>query len=301
MKSLDPNCDAARDLASGRYVIRPLDAAGLAAVTVPWMRECGWNPGWHDAETFPLADPEGFLIGELDGQPVATVSGVRYDDRFAFLGCYIVREAFRGRGYGLAIHEAARSRLEGCTQGGDGVLSNVDLYRRIGRVYAHRNARYEGWRPASVPPPEEPVVPVDSVPWTALEALDRACFPAPRAAFLRAWVGQPDSHAVAVPGPSGSGELRGFGVIRKCFHGWKIGPLSARDPSAAEAAFRGLLAPLPAGDPFVLDVPETNTAALDLVRRHGLAEVFATARMYTGPFPPVHAGWIYGITTFELG
>lgn len=299
MKRLSSSSDAARHLAEGRYVIRPLDAAGLAAVTIPWMRDAGWNPGWHDAQTFPVADPGGFWVGELDGEPIATVSGVRYDDTFAFLGCYIVREPFRGRGYGLAIHEAARARLQGCTQGGDGVLANVELYQRIGRVYAHRNARYEGRRPATVPGPALPVVRATEVPWAALETFDRACFPAPRAAFLRAWIGQPDGHALAVP--AGDDAVRAYGVIRRCFRGWKIGPLLARDPHAAEAVFHALLARIPAGDPFVLDIPEPNLAALDLVQRHAMTEVFATARMYTGPFPRLTAEWIYGITTFELG
>ena len=36
----------------------------------------GWNPGLHDAECFFSADPEGFLIGEMDGEPVgATATG----------------------------------------------------------------------------------------------------------------------------------------------------------------------------------------------------------------------------------
>ena len=34
----------------------------------------GWNPGLHDAECFFSADPGGFLIGELDGEPVGCIS-----------------------------------------------------------------------------------------------------------------------------------------------------------------------------------------------------------------------------------
>ena len=95
MKELDPQSPAARDLASGAYRIRKMSAADLAEVCIPWMREAGWNPGLHDAETFLTADPGGFFVGELDGEPIATISGVRYDDTFGFLGCYIVKEEFR--------------------------------------------------------------------------------------------------------------------------------------------------------------------------------------------------------------
>ncbi len=301
MKRLDPKSDAARDLATGRYRIRHQDAAGLAAVTVPWMREAGWNPGLHDAESFFAADPQGFLVGEWDGRPIATVSAVRYDDTFGFIGCYIVQESFRGRGYGLALHEAARKHLEGCTQGGDGVLANVEKYKQIGRVFAHRNARYEGIKQVVDWTPPLPCREASSLPLSAIEELDRACFPAARPAFLKAWLGQAGAAALAVTAPGESDALRGYGVIRPCFRGWKIGPLFARDPQTAESLFRGLVDRIPLGNPFVLDISESNPEALALVQRHGLTEVFATARMYTGPFPKIQTDWVYGITSFELG
>ena len=95
--------------------------------------------------------------------------------------------------------------------------------------------------------------------------------------------------------------VRGYGVIRPCFRGWKIGPLFARDADAADILFEQLIQHIPDGNPFVLDVPEPNAAAMNLVQRHGMKEVFATARMYTGPFPKVNLDWTFGITTFELG
>jgi hypothetical protein len=65
--------------------------------------------------------------------------------------------------------------------------------------------------------------------------------------------------------------------------------------------FRSLIARIPTGDSFVLDIPEPNVEAMALVRRYGMTEVFATARMYTGTFPDIILGWNYGLTTFELG
>ena len=301
MKYLDPRSPAARNLASGRYRIRTLDAGEMAAVPIPWMREAGWNPGLHDAETFFAADRNGFLVGELDGEPIASVSAVRYDDSFGFMGCYLVAEQFRGQGYGMAIHEAGRRHLEGCTQGGDGVLANVEKYKQIGRAYAYRNARYEGIKQSSDWTTELPLCDAREIAMPVIEELDRACFPALRADFLKAWLHQAEAHALAVTDPQQPGALRGYGVIRRCYRGWKIGPLFARDAAVAEGLFRGLVARIPMGDPFVLDVAEPNLSALDMVRRYQLAEVFATARMYDGSFPKVNLGWVYGVTTFELG
>lgn len=300
MRVLDPSSPAARDLASGRFRIRTASVDDLAAVTVPWMAEAGWNPGLHDAQTFHIADPEGFLVGELDGEPIATVSGVRYSDDFAFLGCYIVGEAFRGRGYGLAIHEAARRRLEGCVQGGDGVLENIRVYEGIGRILAYRNARFEAdGTGRSHAPSDDETVDARTLPIDAVEAVDRPCFPAPRRAFLDAWIGQADAYARALPGPDGV--LRGYGVIRRCARGWKVGPLFADDVTAAEALLEALLARIPAGDSWILDIPEPNAAARALVARRGMTQVFATARMYTGPAPDIDLDRVFGVTSFELG
>jgi RimJ/RimL family protein N-acetyltransferase len=297
MKRLDRSSRAARDLEAGRYVIRTMTAADMAAIAIPWMIEAGWDPGLHDAETFVTADPAGFHIGLLRGEPIAIVSGVRYDDSFAFLGCYIVDAAHRGHGYGLAIHEAARDRLEGCVQGGDGVLENVSSYERIGRVLAYRNARFEGIRQAARMR-FDPTVDAASLPIELIEALDRTCFPAPRRAFLEAWLRQPDAFARALPGSDG---LRGFGVIRRCVRGWKVGPLFADDVATAEIILDALLDRIGVGDPWLLDVPEPNTAAMGLVGRRHLDQVFATARMYTGPAPSVALERVFGVTTFELG
>ena len=73
------------------------------SIAVKWAAAEGWNPGLADDACFAAADPEGFLIGELNGAPAATVSCVNYSASFAFLGFYIVREDLRGRGYGPRI------------------------------------------------------------------------------------------------------------------------------------------------------------------------------------------------------
>jgi len=296
MKQLDPTSAAARDLASGRYRIRPMTVAELDSIGIAWMRDAGWNPGLHDAVTFHAADPEGFLVGLLDGEPIACLSAVAYGDSFGFFGCYIVRADHRGGGYGMALHEAGRARLAGRLQGGDGVLENVAIYEQIGRIFAYRNARFEGT--AAAAPLSLRLAPLQASDWLELLALDAACFPAPREAFLRAFLTQPEATALV---HRTDGLLDGFGLVRRCGTGWKAGPLFARSPEAASALYDGLTASIPAGDNFYLDIPEPNEAARALVARHGLREVFATARMYAGEPPALRLDWVYGVTTFELG
>src|SRR5262249_48898838 len=62
------------------------------SIAVDWAAAEGWNPGLADATCFSSVDPDGFLIGELDGAPAATISCVNYGASFAFLGFYIVRK-----------------------------------------------------------------------------------------------------------------------------------------------------------------------------------------------------------------
>ena len=94
--------------------------------------------------------------------------------------------------------------------------------------------------------------------------------------------------------------LDGYGVIRPCQQGYKIGPLFAATAEIADSLYRGL-ADHARGETVFLDVPENNPAALALAARHGLREVFGCARMYYGPPPRLPDREIFGVTTFELG
>lgn len=285
---------------------------GLA---IDWAAREGWNPGLHDAACFAAADPDGFLVGELDGVPVAVISAVQYgaddggdhggdgngDGGFGFIGLYIVAPAMRGRGYGLAVWQAAMARLQGRSIGLDGVVAQQDNYRKSGFRLAHRNARYEGVGGelgADGGADAGAVVELAEVPLADIAAFDRRFFPAARTAFLRAWLAQPDGAALGVRGRGG---LAGYGVLRKCRAGHKIGPLFADSPAVARRLFDALAARATAGAPLYLDLPEPNSQALALAEARGMRPVFETARMYAGTPPALPLDKIFGITTFELG
>ena len=272
--------------------MRP-DEITLAA---DWAAAEGWNPGLADAACFATVDPDGFLIGELDGRPAATISCVNYDDRFAFLGFYIVRPDLRGRGYGLRIWTAAVAHAGSRTVGLDGVVAQQDNYRKSGFRLAYPNVRYGG----SIAPAAAPtagVVDLSDVPFALVEADDATVFPAPRRAFLRAWL---DTGGHVGRAMVRDGRLAAWGVIRPCRTGYKIGPLVADDRTAAETVFTALVTAAGSGEVF-LDVPSVNRDAVALAQAHGLAPVFETARMYTGPIRPLRLDRVFGVTTFELG
>jgi GNAT superfamily N-acetyltransferase len=266
------------------------------AIALDWAAAEGWNPGLADVPCFASVDPGGFLIGELDGAPAATISCVNYDARFSFLGFYIVRPDLRGRGHGLRIWNAAIAHAGGRVIGLDGVTAQQDNYKKSGFNFAYANIRYGG-HPVAPDVPRTGIVPLADLPLATIVADDATVFPAARPAFLRTWIGAPGHIGRAL---MRDGRLAAWGVVRPCRQGRKIGPLVADDRAGAETVLAALLAEAGGGEAF-LDVPSVNRDAVALAQSLGFAPVFETARMYTGPVPPLRLDRLFGVTTFELG
>jgi Acetyltransferase (GNAT) domain/Acetyltransferase (GNAT) family len=280
-------------MSSDGFRVRSMTAEEVP-LALDWAAAEGWNPGLADAVPFAAPDPAGFLVGELDGEPIATISVMNYDERFAFLGFYIVRPDLRGRGFGLRTWQAGIARAGARTVGLYGVVAQQDNYRKSGFAFAYNNIRYGGTvGPAAA---TSATVPLSQLPLEVIARDDATVFPAARLSFLRAWIATPGHLGCAL---MRDGRLAGWGVIRPCRTGRKIGPLVADDRAAAEVVFAALIAD--AGGEVFLDVPQPNRDASALAAAHGLAPVFQTARMYTGGIRPVAIDRVYGVTTFELG
>ena len=181
------------------------------------------------------------------------------------------------------------------TIGMDGVFGMQDWYAKGGFEFAYRQIRFVATG-AEVRPAAS-VVPIARVPFDELLGYDSTCFPVPRERFLRTWMAQPDSLALA---SVKDGALTGYGVIRSCREGAKVGPLFADDAATATELYDAL-AGYAAGGSVYLDVPENNPAAMAFVEGRGMQQVFGVVRMYLGQAPNVRADRIFGNTTFEFG
>jgi GNAT superfamily N-acetyltransferase len=267
---------------------------GELDIAVAWAAAEGWNPGDYDADVFHATDPHGFYGVEIGTEIIATMSNVRYDEKFSFAGFYIVKPEYRGKGLGLELFTAALEACDAACTGLDGVVEQEANYKKSGFETAYHNIRFRaqggGTMPASV-------VPAQAVSAERLLQLDTHCFPTARDSFLRQWLEMPNARSFIVPA---EGEIAGLGTIRSCREGFKIGPLLARDPDTAETLYRALAAQAPDA-PVYLDPPEVNAEAMALCERHGMDKVFETVRMYRGPAPDLPADLIYGVTSFELG
>lgn len=265
-------------------------------LAVDWAAGEGWNPGLHDADCFYAVDPNGYFMAFHGGNPIGSISAVAYDAAFGFIGFFIVKPPYRGGRVGLELGRHALNYLGTRNAGIDGVEKKVKNYIHYGFTLAGRTIRYEGRGIAGKVSAD--CRPVAEVPFDQLAAYDRRHFPAPRAPFLARWISQPGGAGFAVMrGPS----LAGYGVIRACRQGYKIGPLFADDPAIAESLLRRLAAAVKPGEPLYLDVPEINAAGVSLALRYHMKPVFKTARMYNRAAVNLPMPSIFGVTTFELG
>lgn len=267
-------------------------------LAVEWAALEGWNPGLRDAGCFYRTDPDGFLVGLLGNEPIAVISVVSYGDSFGFLGFYIVKPEYRGKGYGLAIWKSGMEKLEGRTVGLDGVVSRQEDYRKSGFEFAWNNMRFMGSGGGGFSIPSS-VTPLSELPFDDVVRYDSRFFPEIRKSFLECWIEDRSGHTSL--GYVEEGRLSGYGVLRNCRNGCKIGPLFADNPGIAETLFAALKSSIPESAQLYLDIPAINPAALELVKRHDMKVVFETARMYRGTAPHLPTDRIFGITTFELG
>lgn len=252
-----------------------------------WARDEGWNPGLDDAPAFHTADPDGFFVA-VDGlTPVAAISVVNHTDTFAFLGLYIVRPSYRGKGIGYGLWSHAIQHAQGRTIGLDGVPEQQDNYAASGFAHAGGTTRYAGSVLAEASDELRLAEPSDVDTLIAQEA---AYSGVAKPRYLSAWFQNTENRKTYLG-------AEGFFTVRKCQDGSKIGPLVAARVEAAHSMIQHAATVF--GTSLVIDVPETSEALATLCSTLALAPGFETARMYRGPAPVATPG-LYAVTSLEL-
>jgi len=258
----------------------------------------GWNPGIHDRTPFKAADPHGFFLATRDEKPIGCASAVCYNEHFAFFGFYIVISEFRGKGYGSQIIKHSLETVKDHNIGLDGVIENESMYTKIGFQTDFITQRYRIQSPGQTQHSLHPsLTPVNKVPFPLLSDYDQHHFPAPRNEFLKAWISQPNYQGFAY---IDNATIKGYGLIRPCLKGYKIGPLFADHKDIAKAILEGLLSQIHQTS-VLIDIPLPNQQGLQLLSPFSPQKVFACARMYTKSAPLLNLNNTFGLTSFELG
>jgi len=287
-------------MASETTTIRQMTRTELD-VAVEWARVEGWNPGLHDADVFWQTDPLGYLALERNGEMIGSGSTVSYGGKFGFMGFFIVRADLRSHGLGRELWYARRNQLlarldSNATIGMDGVFDMQSFYAKGGFKFSHRNLRMQGFG-QELQFDQSFISKVNDTDFAAIEKIDHRCFGYARKTFLKGWLSMPNSVTYCSRGGT---DVQGYGTIRRCRSGWKIGPLFAETPAIADELFKALNT-VAAGESIFLDVPEINKYAVELASNYKMTESFGCARMYHGEAPNLPYDQVFGVTTFELG
>ncbi len=263
-------------------------------LALSWAATEGWNPGINDVDNFYSADPGGFLIGELNGEPISCISVVRYNPNFNFIGIYIVKPEYRHQGFGFKTWQEAFNLIPDQNAALDAVLEQVNTYQKFGFKPFHSHLRYQGIISGKI---ADNLVELKTINLEKICDYDRRYFPGERYNFLQQWIHQPDAQGYGILEDD---HLVGYGVIRKATDGYKIAPLFAETEEIAETLFQGL-ACYANGDSIYLDVPNINFQAISLVERYQMQSMFECVRMYTGDPPNLNWNNIFAVTSLEIG
>jgi GNAT superfamily N-acetyltransferase len=313
------------------YDIHPLNKEQVTAL-VQWAGREGWNPGLNDHELIWNADPEGFLGLSVDGQWVAGGAVVRHNPSFGFMGLFIVEPKHRSQGLGRKLWYARRdhllSRLQpDATIGLDAVDAMVGFYAQGGFEPFTRHRRFQ-WEP-KLPPVNQlhsndihsndihsndihsndlhsglatsiSIRPYQQSDFHSVHDMDTRCFPGERTQVLLPWIKQPNAYTLVATDRNQPDPLLGWGTIRPCLVGWKIGPLQAESLDVAESLIHALAKKSQATS-IMIDVPDNNPSMTELCRNHQMQEIFGCVRMYLGPPPTLQTENLYAILSLEIG
>lgn len=265
-----------------------------------WAKEEGWNPGLEDHILLPRIDPDGCLAlttpnpdNTSEDLMIGSITAVDYGG-YGFGGMLIIDKNYRCRGLGKMLLDLLMKKLKSIpNSGGDGVQHMVPYYRTIGFVPAYDIPRYR--LPRGTKLPTKYAADFKGSDFEEVASYDSEVFQVPRGNFLKGWISSKHADTAVV---RRNGKIAGFGVVRDCYVGRKIGPLFADNIEYAEDVL-GLLLSKKKDLCHFIDVPVPTPDGKRLVEKAEV--VFVCTRMYTGTSPQQDVKKVYGNTTFEMG
>lgn len=249
-------------------------------IVIEWANQEGWMFSESDAEPFFKTDPNGFFIGEADGEPVCSFAAIKQGD-YCFWNLYIVKEQCRGKGYGSKIFEHARNYCKDSkVLALDACGPHIKNYEKYGFKCHYQTISYCKKAEGTL---SSKLVDLRSVPSQVLADYDAEVFGYDRKSFLDSVILQRDYHAL---GAMKDGKLTGYGVIRKyqAGDGYLIGPINADDRAIAEEILEGLQS-FVVGKEVSLEIFDCNLDAVEMIEKQNWDHVMTFTRMYARGTP----------------
>lgn len=223
-------------------------AAGLRL-----CRASGWNQTSRDWEMFLKLSPCGCRVAVKDELLIGTVTTVRYEDRFAWIGMVLVDPAERGQGVGTRLMSEALDVLKYMASIRlDATPAGHEVYRKLDFVDEFRLSRMETVvANGGVMLQCNPARPMTREDLSAVAALDCEVFGADRLLALE-WMfdGAPEYAWVDQSGEQG--QIAGYTFGRHGFNFEHLGPVVAQDQQTARHLVSACLNQQ-SGQRFILD------------------------------------------------
>lgn len=269
--------------------LRLMQLADLPAV-LELKDQAGWNQVPRDLERFLACSPSGCFVAEREGKVVGSVTTVRYEKKFAWIGMVLVDTEHRRQGIGRQLLEAAIECV-----GRDCKTIKLDATPDGKQVYDTLEfvdeCPLERWvRPGGAPAPEDveaasTLAQARSRDLAELLTYDAPIFGAIRTFILGDWFRA--MRETAWLARDRQGRLVGYLLGREGSRYRQLGPLVADDEATARALLtEGIRAS--GQDPLVIDIPMHTFTWLDWLDELGFERSRQLIRMCRGP--KLHSG-----------
>lgn len=208
-------------------------------------RKEDWGVVTHDSELFFSIDPDNSYIGELEGKQVAHVLALKYDRmEYCYIGMYIVKKEFRGKGYGRKTWDRAWSDIpDTCVVSLSTGLNTVSMYEKYGfkTAWNEFTYSYSAEKVATLPLPSScsdlKLTSFREADFERLVEYDMSVFCYSREAWLTKMFDIPNCEGWVAANKDG--EIVGYCIARVTLEkfGWWLVPMFAENISVAQALF----------------------------------------------------------------
>jgi GNAT superfamily N-acetyltransferase len=251
-------------------------------------RASRWNQTRRDWELFLRLSPEGCRVAVKDEQVIGTVTTVRYEDRFSWIGMVLVDPSERGQGIGgLLMSEALHVVNDMPSIRLDATPAGHTVYRKLNFVDEYCLSRMETVvSNDGLMLHRNPARPMTKEDLPDIGILDREVFGADRGLTLE-WMfdGAPE-YAWVVTKQGQEGQIIGYTFGRHGFNFEHIGPVIAHDQQTARQLVSACLN-RQAGKRFILDASQHEGDWRSWLESIGFSEQRPFIRMFyrDNPFP----------------
>lgn len=237
-----------------KLTVKNMSVDDLVSV-IGWCEEEGWNIEKKDALIYHRIDPKGHLLFLKDGNPIGAISVIRHTKKFLTLGPFIVKKEYRHQGYGAQIWQTAMELIQN--------NSNISLHAVPLQIQRYKNQGFksqyanQGWTMTSALSLKKEIVDAQSITPEWLPTIvyyDKSVFGVSRKKLLKEVFKLPYIHGVLL---NNNSQITGFGFIRPCADGFRVGPLFADTLEQAKEIFSYLIAGTDQKE-IIIDIPTKN-------------------------------------------